>query len=392
MRAEKVLLEPVDRIGNQMITERTARRAPFRHLDPVLLSTAFFLIAFGVVMVYSATAARQSSAGLDPTYFMKRQILFASLGLLVLGLLSVLDYRRLRTAAAFGYLASLVLLAAVLSPLGEEVSGARRWINLGPLQFQPSEITKVVLLVVLAAYLARRDGQIRKRDIGVVLGLVGLPAALIFLEPDLGTMLVLLCLTGGLLMVAGTKFRHLVALALLAVVAVFGALQLGLVRGYQVERLTAFMAPSPDVRSTGYNLAQSKIAIASGGVTGKGLGAENTQTSLAFVPEQHTDFIFTAVGEQLGFVGSAALLAAFALLIWRALRIAAISPDLFGTLLASGIALLWAIQVFVNVGMTMGMMPITGIPLPFVSFGGSSLIVNLIAVALLLNVHMRRFV
>jgi rod shape determining protein RodA len=193
------------------------------------------------------------------------------------------------------------------------------------------------------------------------------------------------------LLVAGAKIRHFLALGLVAIVAVIGAIQMDLIHDYQIERLTAFMDSTPDVQSEGYNLTQSKIAIASGGTRGKGFQAPNTQTTLDFVPEQHTDFIFTAVGEQLGLIGSATLLGLFAFLIWRALRIATMSRDLFGTLLAAGIAGMWIFQVFINMGMTMGIMPITGIPLPFISFGGSSLITHFICVGILLNVHMRRF-
>jgi rod shape determining protein RodA len=214
---------------------------------------------------------------------------------------------------------------------------------------------------------------------------------LIYMEPDLGTMLVFLFLTISLLLVGGAKLRHFAVLGAIGAVAVAVILQMGLLQDYQVQRITAFLDPNPDVQSEGYNLTQSKIAIGSGGIRGKGLEGENTQTALDFVPEQHTDFIFTAVGEQLGFTGAATLLALFAFLIWRAIRTAAMARDMFGTLLATGIAALWAFQLFVNVGMTMGIMPITGIPLPFISYGGSSLITNYVAVGLLLNIHMRRF-
>jgi rod shape determining protein RodA len=203
--------------------------------------------------------------------------------------------------------------------------------------------------------------------------------------------MVFVVITGALLLVGGAKIRHFLALGALGLVGIVAILQLGLLQDYQLDRITAFLDPNPDVRSEAYNLTQATIAIASGGVRGKGLRQENTQTALDFVPEQHTDFIFTAVGEQLGFVGAATLLGLFALLIWRALRIAGMARDLFGTLIASGIACLWAFQLFVNVGMTMGIMPITGIPLPFISYGGSSLIANFVAVGLLLNIHMRRF-
>ncbi|MGH2757859.1 MAG: FtsW/RodA/SpoVE family cell cycle protein, partial [Actinomycetota bacterium] len=247
------------------------------------------------------------------------------------------------------------------------------------------------IIVTLAAFLAARKTELRARDIAACLGLIAVPSFLIYLQPDLGTMMVVVSLLGALLLVGGARIRHFIALGSLGLVAVVIVLQAGFLKDYQVQRLTSFLDPNPDVQSVGYNLTQSKIAIGSGGMRGRGLGGRNTQTSLDFVPEQHTDFIFTAVGEQLGFVGSATLLGLFAFLIWRGLRIAAMSRDLFGSLLASGLVALWAFQIFVNVGMTMGIMPITGIPLPFISFGGSSLITNYVGVGLLLNIHMRRF-
>ncbi|MBA2725438.1 MAG: FtsW/RodA/SpoVE family cell cycle protein [Actinobacteria bacterium] len=229
-------------------------------------------------------------------------------------------------------------------------------------------------------------------DVLAVLGIIALPMLLIFVQPDFGTMLVFVILTAALLLVGGARVRHLIFLSFVGFVVVVVALQANVLKPYQVDRLTAFMDSDPDVRSEGYNLTQSKIAIASGGLRGQGLQAENTQTALDFVPEQHTDFIFTAVGEQLGFIGSAALLVMLAFLMWRAVRIAAMSRDLFGTLIATGIAAMWAFQIFQNIGMTMGIMPITGIPLPFISYGGSSTITNFMAVGLLLNIHMRRFI
>jgi rod shape determining protein RodA len=203
--------------------------------------------------------------------------------------------------------------------------------------------------------------------------------------------MVFVALAGALLLIGGAKVRHFLALGALGVIGTLLVLQVGLIKDYQIERVTAFLDHNCDVRSECYNLRQSQIALGSGGVRGKGLRDDESQTSLDFVPEQHTDFIFTAVGEQLGFVGSATLLGLFAVLIWRALRIATLSRDLFGTIIAGGIAAVWAFQLFVNVGMTMGIMPITGIPLPFISAGGSSLLTNFAAVGLLLNVHMRRY-
>ncbi len=391
MKAEGLFGQSVDRIGGEPISSRMARKAPIRHLDPTLLFTTLVLAAFGAVMVFSATASKQEEAKLDPALFLKRQIAYIIGGVIILIIVGFLDYRHLRAFAPVIYGVTVVTLILVLTPLGEVVSGARRWINFGAFQAQPSELAKVAVIISIAAFLAERKSDVRARDIVAVLGIVGLPAALIFMEPDLGTMMVFVGLMLAMLLIAGAKIRHFVSLFVLGLVLVLGALQFDLVHDYQIERLTAFLESEPDVRSEGYNLEQSKIAIASGGFRGKGFQAENTQTTLDYVPEQHTDFIFTAVGEQLGFIGSAVLLGLFAFLIWRAIRIATLSRDMFGTLLAAGIAALWIFQVFVNMGMTMGIMPITGIPLPFMSFGGSSLLTQFIAVGLLLNVHMRRY-
>jgi rod shape determining protein RodA len=391
MGFEGIFGEGVDRIGGEPIAARMARKAPIRHLDPTLLLVTLLLTAFGAVMIMSVTSGTLREEALDPALFLKRQVAFAIAGAALLLLVSFVDYRVMKGLSPFVYGFTILALLIVLSPLGDEQLGAQRWISFGSFQAQPSELTKMALIVVLAAYLAERKGEVRARDIPVVAGLVLVPSALIYLEPDLGTMMVVVALTGALLLIGGAKVWHLLVIGALCAAVVLAVLQFGLLKQYQIDRLTAFLDPNPDVQSVGYNLTQSKIAIGSGGIRGQGLEDKHTQTSLDFVPEQHTDFIFTAVGEQLGFIGSAALLGMFAFLIWRALRIAAMSRDMFGTLLATGIAALWAFQVFVNVGMTMGIMPITGIPLPFISYGGSSLITNYIAVGLLLNVHMRRY-
>jgi rod shape determining protein RodA len=392
MRAEGVLTPAVDRIGGEPISARMARRAPIKHLDPTLLFSTIVLAAFGIVMVFSATAGKQEAAGLDPALFLKRQIAFLAGGLLLVVVVNLFDYKHLKVVAVPMYGVALVALGLVLTPAGEVVSGARRWIDLGAFQAQPSEMAKLALIVVLSAYLAKRKTEVRWRHVLVSLVIMAIPAVLILLEPDLGTAMVFVALVAATLLLAGAKVRHFFMMAAAGLIVLVTALQTGMVHDYQIDRVTAFMDANPDVQSEGYNLIQSKIAIASGGLHGKGLHAANTQTSLDFVPEQHTDFIFTAVGEQLGFIGSSALLGLFALLIWRALRIASLSRDLFGTLLAGGIASLWAFQLFVNLGMTMGIMPITGIPLPFVSYGGSSLVTHVLAAGLLLNIHMRRFV
>ena len=391
MGMEGIFGEAVDRIGGEPISARMARKAPIRHLDPALLLSTLCLAAYGGLMIFSASSSKLEGAGADPATYVKRQIFYAVAGVVLLLVVSFFDYRHLKALAPIIYGATLVGLLIVLTPLGSVVNGASRWIDLGFFQVQPSEIAKVAAIVAVGAYLSERKGMVELVDIAVSLGIVAVPIVLIYLEPDLGTTMVFTALIAALLLVAGAKFRHFVLLGALAVGAIFLVVQFDMLEDYQIERVTAFLDPNPDVQSEGYNLTQSKIAIGSGGMRGKGLHGENTQTALDFVPEQHTDFIFTAVGEQLGFVGAATLLGLFAVLIWRALRIAVMSRDLFGTLIAAGIATMWAFQLFVNVGMTMGIMPITGIPLPFISFGGSSLLTNFAAVGLLLNIHMRRF-
>lgn len=392
MRAEGLFGQAVDRIGGEPVSSRMARKAPIRHLDPSLLLITAMLAAFGAMMIFSATASKQEAAGLDPGTFMKRQAIYALAGLVALVVISWFDYRRLKALSIVVYGLTLAALVLVLTPLSTPVGGAQRWIDLGSFQAQPSEFAKIGAILVLAAYLAERKDEIRARDIAIVLGIVALPSALVFLEPDLGTMMVFVGVTLALLLVAGAKVRHFLALIALGLVGIVVALQLNLIRDYQIERITAFLDTNPDPLSEGYNLIQAKLAIASGGLRGTGLDRGANLTTLDYVPEQHTDFIFTAIGEQLGFIGSATMLGLFALLIWRALRIAAMSRDAYGTLIAGGIAALWGFQLFVNVGMTMGIMPITGLPLPFMSFGGSGLLTNFLAVGLLLNVHMRRLI
>lgn len=391
MGMQTVFDEAVDRIGGEPISARMARKAPIRHFDFSLILSAVCLAVFGAVMIFSASGSKLEEAGADPATYLKRQIAYIAAGVVVLLIAILFDYRHLRGLAAVLFGGSLLALVLVLTPLGAVSNGAQRWIDFGFFQMQPSELAKIVVIVTMAAYLSERRGEVRALDVAVCAGVVLVPAVLIYLEPDLGTMMVFFALLAAVLLVGGAKLRHFLALGGLSLLGILIVLQAGVLQDYQIERITAFLDPNPDVQSEAWNLTQSKIAIGSGGLRGNGLGEQSTQTTLDFVPEQHTDFIFTAVGEQLGFLGSATLLCLFALLIWRALRIASMSRDLFGMMLASGIAALWAFQLFVNVGMTMGIMPITGIPLPFISFGGSSLLTNFIAVGLLLNVHMRRF-
>jgi rod shape determining protein RodA len=299
------------------------------------------------------------------------------------------NYRRLRAWAFPLYVAGLALLIAVLSPLGASAKGAQRWINVAFFQLQPSEFMKLAVLLALAFFLSEKRGY---PGIGAVVRaclLVLIPAVLIFKQPDLGTLLILMALLLTMLVVGGTRARVMLIIIMLGVSSIVGVLHTHVLKQYQLARLTAFLDPSTDKQRTGYNLDQARIAVGSGQITGKGLFT-GTQTNLDFVPEVQTDFIFTAVGEELGFVGAAVLLGLFAIFLWRGLRIAMLSKDMFGTLLAAGIVAMLAFQMFINIGMTIGVSPITGIPLPFVSYGGSSMVTTYIATGLLLNVHMRR--
>jgi rod shape determining protein RodA len=370
-----------------------AERRPIRHIDPALLVAMLVLIVSGLFMVYSATHQSLEAVELDPGTYLKRQSTFAALGIVIVMLMASFDYRFLRIYAGMIYGASIVLLLLVRTPLGTTVKGSQRWFELFGFQLTPSELTKIALIVMLATYLAelrRTSGELSLQHVFAATAIAAIPAVLVFLQPDLGTSIVLVSILVGILVVAGARGRHLGILALTAIVLIFGALQLGLVREYQIARITGFLDPQNDPQRSGWNRQQAEIAIGSGGLTGTGY-LEGSQTNLDFVPEQHTDFIFTVVGEEFGFVGAVGMLLAFAVLLWRAFRIALLSKDPFGTYVAAGIAAMFAIQIFVNVGMTIGIMPITGITLPFVSYGGSSLLTNAIAVGLLQNVHMRRF-
>ncbi|MFB3738304.1 MAG: rod shape-determining protein RodA [Candidatus Velamenicoccus archaeovorus] len=373
--------------GRSLPTERR----PLRHLDPVLLIVTLALAVIGVAMIYSAGRASLTAQHLDPNVFVRKQTVFLVGGLVLLALAASFDYRFLKVYAGLVYVASLVLLILVRTPLGANIRGSQRWFQVLGFQFAPSELAKLALIAMLAAFLSElRTTDLSLQEVYRVTAIAAVPGLLVFLQPDLGTSIVLAAILVGVLVVAGARARHLAILALTALVLMFGAFQLGVVKDYQVARLQSWLDPSNDPQRSDYNKQQAEIAIGSGGMFGRGY-LNGTQTNLDFVPEQHTDFIFTVVGEEFGFAGAMSVLLLFAVLIWRAYRIAVMAKDPFGSYVAAGIAAMFAIQMFVNVGMTLGIMPITGIPLPFVSYGGSSLLTNCVAVGLLLNVHMRRF-
>ena len=366
-----------------------SREGPLRHLDPALIAVALGLALFGLFMVFSATQQSLRTLGEDPGFYLKKQIAFLMLGVVVMAIVATFDYRLVKVYSGIVFGVLLFALLLVLTPIGDETAGAQRWISLFGFQFQPAEIAKLTVVAMLAAYLSEVR-EVRLEHVWRAAGIAAAPIALIFLQPDVGTMMVFAAVLITSLVVAGARLRHIVILLGVAVFGAIIAFHLGIVKEYQIARLRSFLDPAADPLVAGYNLQQAEIAIGSGGLFGRGY-LNGTQTNLDFVPEQHTDFVFTVVGEELGFVGAILLLALFAVLLWRGFRIALLSRDTFGTLLATGIVTMLAFQVVVNVGMTMGIMPVTGIPLPLVSYGGTSMITNWAAVGLLLNVHMRRF-
>ncbi|MFM7718092.1 MAG: rod shape-determining protein RodA [Actinomycetota bacterium] len=370
------------------------RRAGFlgrvRELDPILLACVASLVGIGLLAIYSATNRTLAALGLDPATYLKRQAVFAVIAAILLIVAAGTDYRFLKVYAPIFYGGAAALLILVQTPLGTTVKGSQRWFQVAGFQFTPSEASKVALMAMLASMFADLRGREPDlRDVIRASAVAALPGALVFLQPDLGTSIVLAAILAGILFAAGAKPRHLGVLLATASVLFFGALQLGLIQEYQVNRLTSFLDPENDPLRSGYNRKQAEIAIGAGGVVGLGY-LRGTQTNLDFVPEQHTDFIFTVVGEEFGFVGSVALVGLFAVLVWRAFRVAMASKDPFGGYLASGIGTYFMLQIFVNVGMTIGIMPITGIPLPFVSYGGTAMLVNGFLAGTLLSIEFRR--
>jgi len=372
---------------------RTSRNpaAPWRHLDVALIGAIVAVSAMGCVMVFSATRGRNPSD--FDTYFVRRQVLFVAIGFVAMLVTSFFDYRRYRDLVPVAYGGVLLLLLGVITGLGSEKKGAQAWYQLGPFQLQPSELAKVVVIVALAAAIAHFNQEIDARRLGVLLAIAGVPMALIMLQPDLGTTLVFVAIGMGMFLIGGVQVRHIAALTVAGLFGVVIVLNSGMLETYQQCRLTSFLDTQNqdcEERDAAYNLDQAKVAIGSGSIFGAGL-FQGTQTRLDIVPEQHTDFIFTAVGEELGFVGAGTLLALLSLIAWRIWRTAQLSRDPLGTLICVGVLSMFVFQVFENVGMTMGIMPITGIPLPFMSYGGSSTLTAFICMGLVLNVHMRRF-
>ena len=360
---------------------------PRNSSDRILLITSVSLALLGLLMIYSATRVGLERNDLPASFSMERQMIFVAAGMLLAGLFSFVDYREYRHLAHIVYGVTILLLGLVF--LFPKVNGAHRWLDLGTFQLQPSEFSKTACVLVLATVLGRTTPKLAWTRVVQALGVMVIPAILIFLEPDLGTMLVFVFIVVVMLFGAGISARQALVVAGAGAAAVLAVVQLGLLQEFQLNRLRVLINPDLDPTGIGWNLRQSILAVGSGQLTGKGL-FRGEQTNFQYVPEQGTDFIFTAVGEQLGFVGGILVIAAFLVLVWRLLAISATARDRFGALVALGIAAIFVFHVFINIGMTIGIMPVTGLPLPFMSAGGSSFLNFAICVGIANSIWLRR--
>jgi rod shape determining protein RodA len=362
--------------------------------DYILVLATIIVAGIGLIMVYSATRGSLLALGADPHLYVKKQALFVVLGVVTMIAFALFDYRRLEPIAIPLYLLSVLSLLGV-EAVGSHAQGAQRWFSLGPLQIQPSEFAVIGLILVVAAYCDRRNEEgLAWKDVFKLLILSGIPIGLVLIQPDLGTAIIMMIVLLVMLAVAGLPIRILVFLVMGVALVALVAVETGVLHAYQIARLTTFLNPhststNPQVAQAIYNTTEAKNAIGSGGFLGTGL-LHGAQTNLGYVPEQSTDFIFTAVGEQLGFVGAVGLLSLLGVIAWRVLHAAGQSRDVFGRLVCTGLFTFVAFSVFQNAGMTMGIMPITGIPLPFVSYGGTAVISFFLAVGLALSVGAHR--
>lgn len=381
--------------GRQRIPLRARERvdlaAVVRRLDLVLLLAVAALVAYGLWAVSGIT--RFDVPG-DPDYYVVRQAIAAGLGSvgLVAAVLIAPDLYRRHWRVVFGVAIGLMLFVFVFA---ETIRGSKRWIELGPFQFQPSEFGKALLVLAIAGFIVERQRQLGMiRTVFVAIGLGAVPMALVFLQPDLGTALVYAAALSAVLFVAGVRWLHLGLLAALAATLLASVLWflpsvgIEVLKPYQTARLTGFANPDADPSGLTYNVRQSITAVGAGGLEGRGV-SEASQTRFDYLPEHATDFVFASFAEQRGFFGAAILLLLYLLVVWRGLRVVTVAGDLYGAMVAGGIVFAFLFQVFVNVGMTMGIAPVTGIPLPFVTVGGSSMVANLVAVGILQAIHAR---
>ena len=372
---------------------RRNRQSLVHGFDPVLTAVVGLLLIIGTLLVWAATRDWYARNGLDPQYYLKRHIINILIGGALAYATTLIDYRLLRAYTPFLWGASVLGLIIVLIPgLGSEVNGAKAWIALpGGFQIQPAELAKIAIIIGMSMILSERthdSDEPTNRDVLQSLAIAAIPVLLIILQPDMGTILIISASVVTIIAVSGASSKWVVGLLLLAVIGGFVAVKAGVICEYQVNRLQTFVDPNADTQGAGYQLRQARITVGSGGLLGTGLFA-GPQTNGRFVPEQQTDFIFTVAGEELGFVGSGAILILYLILLMRAFSIARRTNDPFGRLVCTGVIAWFAFQVFENIGMTLGLMPMTGVPLPFISYGGSSMFATLIGFGLLQNVHAR---
>lgn len=365
----------------------------WRRQDWVLTAAALALSFVGTLVIWAATRPRLMSQGVDPEAYLKRHVIVLIIGLVLGILVARTRYSILRAYVPVLWIFSAISLLLVITPLGKDVNGVRAWFQLpGGFTLQPSEFAKLAIVIGMAIVLAEtphRDGIPSNREVVFALGVAAIPVALIMLQPDLGTVLVIGAVTLAVLSVSGVASRWLLGLGGSAVVAGWAMVQFGILDEYQLDRLLVFLNPAIDPLDAGYNILQVRLAIGSGGLTGTGL-FNGPQTNGRWVPEQQTDFIYSAVGEELGFIGGSTIIILLLIVCWRAFKIAGETSDRFGKIAASGVAAWIAFQAFENIGMNLGIMPITGVPLPFISYGGSSIFAIWMAVGLLQNIKIKQ--
>jgi rod shape determining protein RodA len=372
---------------------RRNRQSLVHGFDRVLTAVVGLLLFIGTLLVWAATRDWYTRNGLDGQYYLKRHIINILIGLVLAYGVTVIDYRLLRAYTPFLWGAGVLGLVIVLIPgLGAEINGAKAWIALpGGFQIQPAELAKIAIIIGMSMILSERshdsDGP-TTRDVLQSLAVAAIPVLLIILQPDMGTVLIISAAVVTIIAVSGAPARWVTGLLLIAVLGGFVAVKAGVISEYQVNRLQTFVDPTADTQGAGYQLRQARITVGSGGLIGTGL-FNGPQTNGRFVPEQQTDFIFTVAGEQLGFIGSGAILILYLILLMRGFSIARRTNDPFGRLVCTGVIAWFAFQIFENIGMTLGLMPMTGVPLPFISYGGSSMFATLIGIGLLQNVHAR---
>ena len=380
-------------LNNRNLYRKKARGSIFQGFDPILTGAVVALLIMGTLLVYAGTRDWYAANGLDPQYYLKRHVINILIGALLAWGTTVIDYRLLRAYTPIVWAAGVLGLIAVLIPaFGSTVNGAKAWISLpGGFQIQPAELAKISIIVGISMVLSERthdSNEPSSSDVIQALLIAGIPVIFILLQPDMGTIFIISASVVTIIAVSGAPTKWVVGLLLVAAIGATGAAKLGVISDYQVKRLQSFVDPNADTQGSGYQLRQARITVGSGGLLGTGL-FNGPQTNGRFVPEQQTDFIFTVAGEEIGFMGSGLILILLTIILIRAFTIARRTSDPYGRLVATGIIAWFAFQIFENIGMTLGLMPMTGVPLPFISYGGSSMFANLIGFGLLQNVHAR---